>query len=99
MLFANNIMLVAETKEEVNNKLEERREVLKGKWLYISRTKTEYLRCDFSGTILIGETKASIGEEVVTSTTKCRYLGSIIQSNGDIDGDVTYRIKAGWLKW
>jgi hypothetical protein len=28
-----------------------------------------------------------------------RYLGSMPQKNGDIDEDVSHRIKAGWLKW
>ena len=41
----------------------------------------------------------SIGEEVVTSTTKYRYLRSVIQSNGEINGDVIHRIQAGWIKW
>lgn len=27
------------------------------------------------------------------------YLGSIIQSNGEIDEEVAHRIGAGWLKW
>ena len=58
----------------------------------ISHTKTEYLRYDFSRTLLVGEPELSIGEEVVTNTTKYRYLGSIIQSNGEIDGDVSHRI-------
>ena len=40
ILFANNIVLVAETEEEVSNKLDEWREVLEGKRLHISRTKT-----------------------------------------------------------
>ena len=26
-------------------------------------------------------------------------LGSIIQKDGEIDGDVNHRIQAGWLKW
>ena len=31
---------------------------------------------------------------------KCfKYLGSIIQKNGEIDGNVNHRIKAEWLKW
>ena len=38
-------------------------------------------------------------EEVITSTTKYGYLGSIIQRDGEIDGDVNHRIHAGWLKW
>ena len=50
MLFADDIVLAVETKEEANSKLEEWREALEGKGLCISCTKTEYLRCDFNGT-------------------------------------------------
>lgn len=28
-----------------------------------------------------------------------RYLGSMLQSNGGIDEDVSHRIKTGWMKW
>jgi hypothetical protein len=28
-----------------------------------------------------------------------RYLRSMLQKDGDIDEDVSHRIKAGWLKW
>ena len=28
-----------------------------------------------------------------------RYLGSMLQRDGDIDEDVNHRIKAGWMKW
>ena len=28
-----------------------------------------------------------------------RYLGSVLQKDGDIDEDVRRRISAGWLKW
>ena len=32
--------------------------------------------------------------------TECfKYLGSIIQKDGKLDGDVNHRIKVGWLKW
>ena len=41
----------------------------------------------------------TIGGDVVASTKKFKYLVSVIQSNGEIDGDVTHRIQAGWLKW
>ncbi|KAL6494802.1 hypothetical protein OROGR_031602 [Orobanche gracilis] len=37
--------------------------------------------------------------KVVHGSTFFRYLGSIIQKDGDLDGDVAHRIKAGWLKW
>ena len=78
MLFVDHIMLVAETKEAVNIKLEEWRAVLIGKGLCISRMMTKYLRCYFNGTSLIGEPKVTIGDEVAENTTKFKYLGSII---------------------
>ncbi|KAM2796144.1 hypothetical protein COP1_007305 [Malus domestica] len=28
-----------------------------------------------------------------------RYLGSILQKNGELDGDLNHRIQAGWMKW
>ena len=28
-----------------------------------------------------------------------KYLGSIIQKDGEIDSDVNHMIQAGWLKW
>jgi hypothetical protein len=37
--------------------------------------------------------------QVVPKKDIFRYLGSMIQKDGDIDEDLSYRIKAGWLKW
>ena len=99
MLFADDILLVVETSEKVSNKLDEQREVLEGKRLRISHTKTKYLRCDFSGTAPVGEPEVSIGEAVVKCMTKYKYLGSIIQRDGEIDRDVNHRVQAGWIKW
>ena len=65
----------------------------------ISRTKTEYLRCDFSGTSPVVKPEMSIEEAVVKSTTRYKYLRLIIQRDGEIDGDVNHRIHAGWYKW
>jgi hypothetical protein len=36
--------------------------------------------------------------QVVPKKDTFRYLGSMLQKNGDIDEDVSHRIKAGWLK-
>jgi len=38
------------------------------------------------------------GQEIPTSN-HFKYLGSIIQKDGEIDSDVNHRIQAGWLKW
>lgn len=64
MLVNDDIMLVAETKEDADTKQEERKEILEGRGLRISHTKTKYLRCEFNGTKQIGEPKVIIGEEV-----------------------------------
>ena len=50
MLFVDNIVLVAETKVEINAKLELWREALESKGLKINRNKTEYMECNFSKT-------------------------------------------------
>jgi hypothetical protein len=37
--------------------------------------------------------------QVVPKKDIFRYLGSMLQKNGNIDEDVSHRIKASWLKW
>ncbi|KAI3685929.1 hypothetical protein L1987_79598 [Smallanthus sonchifolius] len=99
MLFSDDIVLIAESKEILNNRLEEWITVLEHKGLKISRSKTEYLHCNFSGANVDEETQISIEGGVVPKTLKFKYLGSVIQGNGDIDNDVVHRVQAGWCKW
>ena len=47
MLFADDVVLVDESQAGVNRKLELWRQILESKGFRISRTKTEYMRCDF----------------------------------------------------
>ncbi|KAM3015773.1 hypothetical protein FF2_028310 [Malus domestica] len=35
----------------------------------------------------------------ITKSDRFRYLGSIVQENGELDGDLNHRIQAGWMKW
>ena len=64
----------------------------------ISHTKIEYLRCNFSDDEQDDGPDVTIGEDVIVNTNKFKYLGSVIQSNGAINGDVTHCIQGGWLK-
>ena len=48
MLFADDIVLIDETSEGVNTKLERWRDTLEVKGFRLSRSKTEYLHCRFS---------------------------------------------------
>jgi hypothetical protein len=49
-VFANDVVLVDETRAGVNGKLELWKDALESKGFRISRTKTEYMMCDFSMT-------------------------------------------------
>ena len=47
-LFAGDIVIVDETKAEVNAKLELWRQTLESRGFRLSRVKTEYMECKFS---------------------------------------------------
>jgi hypothetical protein len=52
---------------------------------------------DFSATTQ-EEGDVRLDGQVVPKKDTFRYLGSMVQKDGDIDEDVSHRIKAGWLK-
>ncbi|KAG2597916.1 hypothetical protein PVAP13_5KG292149 [Panicum virgatum] len=97
MLFADDVVLVDESRAGVNRKLELWRQMLESKCFRLSRTKTEYMRCDFGATHEEGD--VSLEGQVVPKRDTFRYLGSMLQRDRDIDEDVSHRIKAGWMKW
>jgi len=99
MLFADDIVLVDETKDGVNVKLEQWRQRLESRGFKLSRSKTEYLVCRFGTQRGTSNEVVSLDGKDLTMSECFKYLGSIIQKNGDIDQDVTHRIKSGWLKW
>jgi hypothetical protein len=49
MLFANDAVLIDESRIGVDQKLESWRQTLESKSFRLSKTKTEYMRCEFSG--------------------------------------------------
>jgi hypothetical protein len=98
MLFADDVVLVDESRTGVDQKLELWRPTLEAKGFRLSRSKTEYIKCDFSATTQ-EEGDVRLDGQVVPKKGTFRYVGSMLQKNGDIDEDVSHRIKAGWLKW
>ncbi|XP_021996189.1 uncharacterized protein LOC110893385 [Helianthus annuus] len=99
LLFVDDIVLIEESKQSLNARLEEWRVALECKGLRISRSKTEYLYFDFSGAGDEHDTQITIEGQVVPQATKFKFLGSFVQSNGEIDSDVAHRIQAGWCRW
>ncbi|KAJ8709706.1 hypothetical protein PYW08_009710 [Mythimna loreyi] len=97
MLFADDIVLVAESALEVQSRLEVWWQRLESVGLKLSRTKTEYLFCDFGG--LSSPVPIALAGTPIPTCSDFRYLGSLIQGNGEIDRDVAHRINSGWMKW
>ena len=99
MLFADDVVLIDETREGVNAKLELWRGVLESKGFRISRTKTEYMECKFSQNRSRNEGVVKIDNQDIPQSDQFRYLGSIMHKKRDIVDDVAHRIRVGWLKW
>ena len=98
MLFADNIVFINVTRQGMNDRLESWRHTLEVRGFRLSRSKTEYLHCCFSGRIEEGG-QISLDGRVIPKVAKFKYLRSIIHQNGDIDEDISQRIRVGWQKW
>jgi hypothetical protein len=59
----------------------------------LSRSITEYMKCDFSATMQ-EEGDVRLNDQVVPKKDIFRYLGSMLQKDGDIDEDLSHIIKA-----
>jgi hypothetical protein len=94
MLFADDVVLVDESRTGVDQKLEFWRQTLEAKCFRLSRSKTEYMKCDFSATTQ-EEGDVRLNGQVVPKIDTFCYLGSMLQKDGDIDEDVCHRIKTG----
>ncbi|KAF3661814.1 Minor histocompatibility antigen H13 [Capsicum annuum] len=99
MLFADDVVLIDETRGGVNDKLEVWRQTLESKGFRVSRSKTEYVECKFNDVRRENEVVVKLESQEICKRDSFKYLGSVIQSNGEIDEDVSHRIGAGWMKW
>ena len=94
MLFADDIVICEETREEVEKRLKSWRYALK-RGMKVSRSKTEYL-CVNGGndkdTVKMKDTK-------VTRVKEFKYLRSTVQESGSCEREVNRRVQAGWNGW
>ncbi|XP_026396818.1 uncharacterized protein LOC113291508 [Papaver somniferum] len=93
MLFADDVALIGESRTEVEKKLELWRQSLESKGFRLSRTKNEYLRCDFD------DPRPYVRDVLNGYLNTFKYLGSMIQRDGGIEEDIRHRTQAGWEKW
>jgi len=98
MLFTDDTVLIDESTEGVNTKLERWRDTLDAKGFRLSRSKTEYLHCRFIADEGGVASEVAIEGVIIPRVERFKYLGSIIQGNGEIDEDINHRIKVGLQK-
>ncbi|XP_026398640.1 uncharacterized protein LOC113294466 [Papaver somniferum] len=84
--------------KDVEEKLELWRQTLESTGFKLSRTKTEYLKCDFSESWAVEGDMLLNGQSVLRKYS-FRYLGSMLQSDGGIEEDISHRAKSAWGKW
>ncbi|KAK3541252.1 hypothetical protein QTP86_017942, partial [Hemibagrus guttatus] len=95
MMFADDIVICSESREQVEENLERWRFALERRGMKLSRSKTEYMcvnEREGSGTVRLQ------GEEV-KKVQEFKYLGSTVQSNGECGKEVKKRVQAGWNGW
>ena len=95
MLFADDIVICEETREEVEQRLESWKYALERREMKASRSKTKYL-CINGGnddaTVKVEDTK-------VPRVKEFKYLGSTVQESADCEREAKKRVQAGWNGW
>jgi hypothetical protein len=97
MVYADDVILIAESKAEIEERLEKVRAALEGSGLMLSREKTEYMKCNWKDKV--DNESVHLGDRELRKVTQFKYLGALVQDDGNIDEDVANRIKVGWSKW
>ena len=92
MLFADDIVICKETREEVERRLKSWRYTLERRGMKVSRSKTEYL-CVNGGN---DEETMKMEDTKVPRVKKFKYLKSTVQESDGCEREVKKRVQAGW---
>ncbi|KAI8439845.1 hypothetical protein MSG28_001314 [Choristoneura fumiferana] len=98
MLYADDIVLVAKKASELQNTFNTWLRELERHGLRVSRTKTEFMECDFGGSEEIG-CDILIDSTALPKVSRFKYLGSMLTTDAHIEEDVNHRVNTAWLKW
>ncbi|XP_076044683.1 uncharacterized protein LOC143027299 [Oratosquilla oratoria] len=94
MLFVDDIVLVSESREELQERLELWRGLLEDYGLKVSRRKTEYLECNVTQ-----EGDLFMQDHKLPQVEAFKYLGSYVAKDGDLEKEIDYKIKLVWNNW
>jgi len=92
MLFADDVVLLGVSREELNGRLETWRKALEACGFRLSRSKTECMECNFSKRRSRSTLEVKFGDHTIPQVTRFKYPRSIIQNDREIEADVSHRI-------
>ncbi|WMV29994.1 hypothetical protein MTR67_023379 [Solanum verrucosum] len=98
MLFADDIVLIDETRDRVNARLEVWRQTLESKGFRLSRTKTEYLGCKFSDALDEADVDVRLATQIIPKKESFKYLGSRLASGVLCDKKIPPRLKGKFYR-
>ena len=96
VLYADDIVLCAERRDVLEDKLERWRVALESRGMRISRSKTEYMCATVEED---GRESIRLDGEEVKRVSKFKYLGSVVEAGGGMEEEVKHRIQSGWNSW
>lgn len=53
------------------------------------------MRCKFNKKRSVSNLEVKVGDHIIPQVTQFKYLGFVIQNDGEIEGDVNNRIQVG----
>ena len=94
-VFADDIVIYEETREEVEQRLECCRYALERRGMKVSRSKTKYL-CINGGN---DKEIVKMEDTKVPRIKEFKYLGSTVQESGSCEREIKRRVQARWNEW
>lgn len=89
VLYADDVVILAKSKNALQAKVERWRETLESGGLKISRSKTEYMTTDLDGD---QDAMIQIGGRDLKRVTSFKYLGSVAQASSELEKEINLRI-------
>ena len=92
-MFTDDVVLCCE-KTELDKDLERWRNGLEKRRLKVSRAKTEYM-------FLNGVSRGSVRmqDHQLPDVREFKYFGSMLQTDGGVEAEISQRIQSGWNNW
>ena len=95
MLFADDIVICEEIREEIEKRLECWMYALERKVIKVSSSKTKYLCASGEN----NEETVKMEDTKVRKVKKFKYLGSTVQESVSCEREVKRKVQAGWNGW